>query len=74
MPESAAQRTRRMTPVHERAQNLGVVLKPTPEGLREAAASNFQFADGADAKTVLHKHTKRSFGKPSLATKSVWFV
>ena len=58
VPESAAQRTRRMTPVHERAQNLGVVLKPTPEGLREAAASNFQLAGGADAKTVLHKHQK----------------
>jgi hypothetical protein len=47
-----------MTPVPERAQNIGVVLKPTPEGLREAAASNFQLADGADAQTVLHKHQK----------------
>ena len=58
VPESVAQRTRRMTPVPERAQNIGVVLKPTPEGLREAAASNFQLADGADAKTVLHQHQK----------------
>ena len=71
VPESVAQRTRHMTPVPERAQNIGVVLKPTPEGLREAAASNFQLADGADAKTVLHKHQKAVRQTVSRAEKRV---
>ena len=64
VPESVAQRTRRMTPVPERAQNSGVVLKPTPEGLREAAASRIFNWLVAPTPKRCFTNTKRSFGKP----------
>ena len=35
----AAQRTQRSTPMRDRAEKAGVVVKPTPGGLREAVAS-----------------------------------
>ena len=41
----AAQRTQRSTPMRDRAEKVGLVVKPTPEGLREAVASRFLAAD-----------------------------
>ena len=55
----AAQRTQRSTPMRDRAEKVGVVVKPTPDGLREAVASRFLAADDRrGAACLLHKHQK----------------
>ena len=56
----AAQRTQRLTPMmRDRAEKVGVVVKPTPDGLREAVASRFLAGgDRRGAACLLHKHQK----------------
>ena len=55
----AAQRTQRSTPMCDRAEKVGVVVKPTPDGLREAVASRVLAADDRrGAACLLHKHQK----------------
>ena len=45
--------------MRDRAEKVGVVVKPTPGGLREAVASRFLAADDRrGAACLLHKHQK----------------
>jgi hypothetical protein len=55
-----AQCTQRSTPMRDRVEKVDVVVKPTPEGFREVVALNVRFADCTDAKTVFHKHQKKT--------------
>ena len=68
----AAQRTQRPTPMRDRAEMAGVVVKPTPDDLREAVASRVLTAyDRRDAACLLHKHQKEVQQTVARAEKSV---